>query len=91
MNAEFEAYCARLKAKHGAKFSASGLSGKFAPYYGRAWHLKVRFPCGTEKWGYVGGTTGWGPSLMLLHWNAHGSSWLLDDRCEILIKRRRTA
>lgn len=81
---EFEQYVARLKAQHGAKFSDAGLSRKFAPYFGRRYRLKVRDAFGAEKWGHVTGTTGWAPSLMLIHWNAHGSSFLLDDRCEIL-------
>ena len=89
MSDEFKAYCARLKAQYGEKFDAGALSLKFAPYFGRSWHLRVRFSCGSVKWGYVSGTTGWRPALMLMHWNAHGSSWLLDDQCEIIAKRRK--
>lgn len=83
MSSEFESYVARLKTKHGDKFSGAGLSQKFAPYFGRRYWLKVR-DGDMVKWGYVTGTTGWRPSLMLIHWNEHGSSFLLDDRCEIL-------
>ena len=89
MNEEFKAYCDRLRRQHGDKFSDAGLSRKFAPYFGRSYHLRVKFPCGTLKWGRVAGTTGWRPALMLMHWNAHGSSWLLSDDCEILTIRRK--
>lgn len=80
---EFEAYQERLMAQHGAKFDASALSTAFGQHFGRK--IRVRFPCGTEKNGYVSGTTGWRPSLMLmLRVNSRGSSWLLDSRCEVL-------
>lgn len=86
---EFRDYCARLSAQHGARFSPKGLSAKFAPYFGRAYRLKVRFSCGSVKWGHVSGTTGWGPSLMLmLRVTSRGSSWLLSDKDEILDIRR---
>lgn len=81
MNAQFNAYCARLKAQHGDKFSDADLSQKFAPYFGQK--LKVR-DGSMVKWGQLTGTTGWRPSLMLIHHNAHGSSFLLNDACEIL-------
>lgn len=86
-NSEFKAYVERLKAKHGAKFNAGGLSAKFAPYFGRDYRLKVRV-MGMVKWGHVSGTTGWQPSLMLMQRaTSTGSYLLLDDKCEILERR----
>jgi hypothetical protein len=88
---EYRAWAARLAAQHKEKFRAppADVVAKFGPYFGRAWHVRVRFPCGTLKWGFISGTTGWQPALMVVHWNAHGSSWLLDERCEIIAKRRK--
>ena len=84
MNKAFDDYCARLRAKHGDKFSDGGLAHKFRPYF-RGRRIKVRFTCGTVKSGTVSGTTGWRPSLMLmLTKRSIGSSWLLSDADEIL-------
>lgn len=83
MNKHFEAYVARLQAAHGTRFSADGLAMKFRPYMRQ--RIEVRFSCGTVKRGFVGGTTGWQPSLMLvLKRNSSGSSWLLSDKDELL-------
>lgn len=86
MMLEFSAYCARLRAKHGDRFDGSDLSRKFAPFFGdRSKRVKVRFSCGTVKTGWVSGTTGWRPSLMLmLRRNSTGSSWLLSDKDQLL-------
>jgi len=75
-NRKFEEYCERLRAQHGEKFTRDGLATKFAPFFGQ--RIEVRFNCGTVKRGFVTGTTGWRPSLMLLlRRNSSGSSWLL--------------
>jgi hypothetical protein len=72
-------YVARLQNRHGDKFSDADLSPEFAKFYGQ--RIEVRFSCGTVKRGFVSGTTGWRPSLMLmLRRNSSGSSWLLSDR-----------
>jgi hypothetical protein len=77
-NQAFRDYVARLQAQHGDKFSTKDLSENFASHFGPEYRVKVRFSYGEEKWGYVSGTTGWTPSLMLMHnRRARGSSNLL--------------
>jgi hypothetical protein len=91
MSLSFDNYIQRLKTRHGDKFDDSQLAHKFRPYFGRdQQRIKVRFPSGETRSGTVSGTTGWRPSLMLmLRRNSTGSSWLLDDRCEIIGFARR--
>jgi hypothetical protein len=76
---DFLDYTNRLKTRHGDQFDASGLAPKFRQYFGQ--RIEVKFSCGTIKRGYVTGTTGWKPALMLLlRRNSMGSSWLLSDK-----------
>ena len=79
----FNAYRDRLSELHGEKFSDAHLSAKFAPYFGQ--RIEVRFSCGTVKRGFVNGSRGWRPSLMLLlRRDSTASSWLLNDKDELL-------
>lgn len=83
MNRAFEDYKNRLRERHGGKFSDSGLSPKFAEHFGH--RVEVRFSFGEVKRGWVTGTTGWRPSLMLLRRrHERGSSWLLDNGDEFV-------
>jgi len=80
MNNACRSYCERLKSRHGEKFSDAGIDPKFADHFGQ--RVEVKFSTGTVKRGWVSGTTGWQPSLMLLlRRNSSGSCWLLgkDD------------
>ena len=84
-NAAFRDYVAQLQARHGDKFSNKDLAESFASHFGPEYRVKVRFSYGGEKWGYVSGTTGWVPSLMLMHnRRARGSSNLLNDKDKLL-------
>ena len=88
-NAAFRAYVARLQAKHGDRFNAGALAEEFSAHFGPEYRVKVRFSYGEEKWGYISGTTGWTPSLMLMHnRRARGSSNLLSDKDTLLQVRR---
>ena len=84
-NAAFRAYVARLQAQHGKRFSATALAEEFSSHFGPEYRVKVRFSYGEEKWGYVSGTTGWVPSLMLMHnRRARGSSQLLSAKDKLI-------
>lgn len=79
----FAEYVDRLRSQHGEKFSDCGLAEKFRPYWAK--RIEVRFSHGVIKRGYVVGTAGWQPSLMLLlRQNSSGSSYLLSERDEIV-------
>jgi hypothetical protein len=81
-NEAYQAYVARLQARHGAAFSDADLCPEFRALYGHK--VTVRFSCGTLKHGRISGTTGWRPALMVAHHNAHGSSWLLGPGDELV-------
>lgn len=82
-NEAFRSYVARLRSTHGDKFDANGLAPRFAEHYGH--RVEVKFSCGTVKRGWISGTTGWRPSLMLmLRRNSSGSSWLVGDKDELI-------
>lgn len=82
-NEAFNQYVRRRQIEHGAKFDGASLAPKFAEHFNNK--VKVRFSCGAVKTGYVRGTTGWRPSLMLLlRRTSRGSSWLLSDKDELL-------
>lgn len=78
-NRDFESYTGRLLRQHGDKFDGSDLAPKFAEHFGH--RVEVKFSSGEVKRGWVSGTTGWRPSLMLmLRRHSRGSSWLLADK-----------
>ena len=82
-NSAFKAYCARLRAEHGDKFSDASLAPEFANHFGN--RVEVQFAYGEVKRGWITGTTGWRPSLMiLLRSNSSGSSWLVSDKDKIV-------
>ena len=83
MNTACKDYCERLSKRHGDKFSAAGIAPQAAEYFGQ--RVEVQFSCGEIKRGWISGTTGWQPSLMLmLRRNSSGSSWLLGDKDNIV-------
>jgi Fe-S cluster assembly ATPase SufC len=82
LNSNFAAYVARLKAKHGDKFDGSSLAPQFAEHFGR--RVEVEYSYGEKKRGWITGTTGWRPSLMiLLRSDSMGSSWLVGEKDKV--------
>lgn len=74
------------------KLDTSHLAIKFTPHYNSNQRIEVLTPYGERIRGYVGKTTGWRPSYILLaRRNSIGSSELLDSRYIIttLINRYR--
>lgn len=70
---------------NGHKYDPSNLTNKFYDYYNTGQRIIVKTPYGEILRGYVGKTTGWRPSYLLLaRSNSIGSSELLDDRYEII-------
>jgi hypothetical protein len=68
-----------------SKLDRSDLATKFERFYKSRQRIIVRNPWGEVQRGYVGRTSGWKPSYMLLaRANSRGSSDLLDDRWEII-------
>lgn len=62
----------------------SALAAKFDQYYRSRQRIEVATPYGEKLRGYVGKTTGWRPSYLLLaRSDSISSSDLLDDRYEI--------
>ncbi len=63
----------------------SNLADKFTKYYETRQRIVVKTPYGEITRGYVGKTTGWKPSYLLLaRANSHGSSELLNDKYELI-------
>ncbi len=76
------------KVRFGDKFDSTDLDSRFARYYFSKERIKVRIEFDKNSeivYGYVGKTTGWKPSFILLY-NSRSisSSTLLDDKCCIL-------
>ena len=81
----YDAYLARGRQTHGARFDPSDLRQEFIPYYNSQERIEVRFRSGEVRRGTVGATTGWRPCfLLLLRANSTGSSWLLMDGDKVL-------
>ena len=81
-NRQYLNYVSRLRAKHGDKFSDGDLAPQFAEHFGQRVEVRYDYPSGSiTKRGWVTGTSGWRPSLMiLLRRNSHGSSWLVSNK-----------
>lgn len=63
----------------------SELATKFERFYENRQRIIVRSPWGEVKRGYVGRTTGWKPSYLLLaRANSRGSSDLLSEEWELV-------
>lgn len=83
----YEDYLKNAIEKHGEQFDSSKLSKKFIKYFENEQRIEVKRPYKDESnlRGYVGITTGWRPSfILLLKSNSTGSSELLDERYEIV-------
>jgi hypothetical protein len=79
MNQAFNAYAHRLSIEHGSKFAPDNLAPTFAECFGQ--RVEVRFDTGETKRGWIGGTGGWRPSLMLLlRRHSRGSCWLVSEK-----------
>lgn len=63
----------------------SNLASKFRHYHETGQRIEVKTPWGETERGYVGKTTGWKPSYLLIaRRNSSGSSTLLNDEYEVL-------
>src|ERR1035437_5093091 len=63
----------------------SELAAKVAPYHQSRQRIEVTSPCGETVRCYVGKTTGWRPSyLLMLKSNSTGSSILLNEQYQIV-------
>lgn len=69
-------------------FDDSALAKAFIPHFnvGKRRRIKVQFhPSEKPVWGFVGVTTGWKPTFLLMrNIRCHGSRYVLDDSCKIL-------
>lgn len=82
---KYDEYIARKKREFGSKFDESDLSKKFIAPFNSGDRIKVKFPYGEVKSGTVGVTTGWKPVfLLILTKRSHGSSYTLNDECQIV-------
>lgn len=71
--------------KYGLLFDASELPDKFIPYFESGQRIIVKSPWGETERGYVGITTGWKPSFLLLKTKRSlGSDTLLNERYQII-------
>ena len=70
---------------NGHKVDTHLLCDKFTPFYNSGQRIIVKTPWGDTIRGYVGKTTGWIPSYLLLNnTRSLGSSELLNDEYEII-------
>lgn len=86
----FNDYISRKRAEYGDKFDSSDLAPQFVSAYetGRKIAVKDQYARGGRAWGTVGVTTGWRPVFLLMRRsNAIGSSYLLNDKHEIVAVR----
>lgn len=73
-----------MRTINGHELDESQLATKFKQYYETGQRIEVATPYGETLRGYVGKTTGWRPSYLLLaRVDSIGSSELLDDRYTI--------
>ena len=74
------------KHEWGDKFDPSALAQKFVRFYESGQRIEVKFsPDSEPERGYVGCTTGWKPSFLLIHRRSDlGSSTLLSDHYEVI-------
>lgn len=78
-------YLSRKLTEYGRKFDHSELSRKFIPYFENGQRIIVCSKWGEKERGYVGVTTGYKPSFLLIHRKGDvGSGTLLDDSYEII-------
>lgn len=83
MTTRYDEYVDRLRRRHPDKSSDAGLTPKFREHLGR--RIEVRGRHGELRRGWVSGTTGWRPALMLLKLRtSSGSSDLLSDADEFV-------
>lgn len=70
---------------NGHKLDTSELASKFTSFYESKQRIIVKTPYGETIRGYVGKTTGWRPSYILLNnTRSLGSSELLNNKYEIV-------
>ena len=74
-----------MKVVNGHELDISNLARKFERYYKSGQRIIVVTPWGETMRGYVGKTTGWKPSYLLLNnTRSTGSSELLNDDYRII-------
>lgn len=84
---DFEAFVADKLIDYGDKFNDSKLSKQFIPFWekGPMVRVKVQFSYGEARWGWVGVTTGWTPTFLLMrNINSRSSSDTLTDDDKII-------
>lgn len=82
---KYQNYLNRKYNQYGDKFTDSELSKQFIPYFESGQRIIVKNRWGETMRGYVGVTTGWKPSfLLMLRSNSIGSSILLSDEDSIV-------
>lgn len=81
----WEYYFAKKVSQYGEKFDPSDLSPKFIPYFESGQRIEVNLHAEGIKRGYVGVTTGWKPSFLLVaRRGCAGSSILLTSEDQII-------
>ena len=63
----YDDYLARGRARYGDRFDTSGLAPQFVPYYNSGQRIVIDLGFDEPSRGYVGVTTGWRPSFLLLN------------------------
>lgn len=84
-NCDLDNYLANKQNEYGSKFDASDLAPQFAPYYhDRSKRLVVQYGSETLS-GWIGATTGWKPSFLLMRTSRSiGSPFVLSANDKIL-------
>jgi hypothetical protein len=71
---------ARGRARHGDKYREPSGAATFGPYL-RGPRVRVRYPDGETQTGYIGLSTGWWPTfLLMLTSRSISSAYTLDER-----------
>lgn len=78
-------YVALKVQTYGLLFDDSELAKKFIPYFESGQRIIIEHKLGGIERGYVGVTTGYRPSFLLIHRKSdYGSSTLLDNNDKII-------
>ena len=81
----YDDYLARGRARYGDRFDSSHLAPQFVAYYNSGQRIVVDLGYDEPSRGYVGVTTGWCPSFLLLNnTRSSGSSYLLSNDDHVL-------
>jgi hypothetical protein len=85
MSRSFAEYLTLASKKHYPKWDSSGLASQFIKHFESGQRIEVDDPIFGAKRGYVGVTTGWRPSFLLLsRVNCISSHILISDETKFL-------